>query len=179
MLQLEMLAFYGVLAGINLAIFLGICISHKRTSVDRIRELKDDWFITLPLKFIDLAKDIVEEKIEEKTIPKELKKIIASYDALEDLELSYMGKSVDNILTLLSINFLFLVGSGLFVTSATIVSDFSSIIMLAGSGGGLLLYFFVYLFKVINFLRTEEDKFQRIQNGISTYLEELENEEEN
>ena len=101
MIQIELLAGYGILAGFNLAIFLAICLSHKKTSLKRIDELKEDWFFYLPIQFTILADDIVDGEINKKQAPDELKKIISKYDKLQELEDAYIGKGVKNIINLL------------------------------------------------------------------------------
>jgi len=169
MLQLEILAIYGLFVGINLTLFLAICISHKRTSLNRIKNLKEEWFFDLPLRFMELAEKITDDMTSESEAYKELKTIISSYDKLEELELAYSSKTTENLLSMLSLNFLFLIISGIFVSAATIITDdLSLVILFAGGGGAFLVYYFVYLYKVVNFLRTEEDNFQKIQNDISS-----------
>lgn len=171
MLQIELVAVFTGLASFNLAIFIAICFSHKKKSIDRINGLKIEWFISLPLQFMELADDIIEERIDDKQAPKEIKKIIASYDALEDLEKAYVGANPNNIITMLSMNFVFILISAGLALFATYLQEQQLVVMISGLSLASLVYFFVFIFKILNFIRREEDNFQKIERDLQTEID--------
>lgn len=171
MLELEILAVYGVFATINLAVFIAICFSHKRNSLYRVNSLKEDWFFTLPDRFADLADEMLDGNIDKNTAYTELKNISSTYDTLEYLESSYRGKGSKNVINLLSINFVILIFSALASEAALSFNEITTIIQFYGVALALMFYFFFFLYKTLNFIRKEEDLFQNVENSLSTYIE--------
>lgn len=131
----------------------------------RIRELKEEWFDTLPLKFMNLAKNMKENRVDSHSAHEELKRIIGIYDDIEAVERAYVGHGIKNIIDLICMNFVLLIISTVLAILSTSTDVYGYIIIFGGISVAILLYFFLLMAKIINFIRIEEDRFQGIEKA--------------